>query len=73
MIQQSLVGQVELLVKFSTLKEHGVDRIFLLENQNVDSSQNRIIFLAHGEKPKQIQAVACKSELSLLYVPDNTV
>ncbi|KAL9093748.1 MAG: hypothetical protein Q9159_000049 [Coniocarpon cinnabarinum] len=57
-LQQSLVGRIELLVKFSTLQEYGVDRIFLLERENVDSSQKNVLFMAHGEKPKQIQAVA---------------
>ena len=60
MLQQSLVGPIELVVKFTTLQEHGLDRVFYLENGNVDSSQRNIIFFARGEKPKQAQAVAGK-------------
>ena len=60
MLQQSLVGPIELIVKFQTLQEYGVDRIFFLENDNVDSSQRNVVFLARGEKPKQAQAIASK-------------
>ena len=58
MIEQSLAGSVGLLVKFSTLQDYGVDKVFLLENNNVDASQKNIIFLARGEKAKQPVAVA---------------
>jgi hypothetical protein len=47
-----------LFVKFSTLKEYGIDRVFFLENDNVDSSQRNVIFLARGEKAKQAIAIA---------------
>ncbi len=60
MLQRDLVGPIELLVKVSTLHEYGVDRIFFLENDNVDSSQRQVIFLARGEKPYQAQAIACE-------------
>ncbi|KAI9727988.1 MAG: hypothetical protein M1828_005393 [Chrysothrix sp. TS-e1954] len=59
-LQQSLVGPVELVVKFPTLQEHGVDRIFYLENGNLDSSQRHVVFFARGQKPKQVQAVAAQ-------------
>lgn len=49
-IEKSLAGPIGILVKFSTLQEHGVDKVFLLENDNVDSSQKNIIFLARGHK-----------------------
>lgn len=58
MLQKDLVGPVEALVKFSTLQEYGVDRIFFLENDNVDSSQQNVIFIAGGEKGKQAHSIA---------------
>ena len=59
-IQRSLIGPLELLLKFSTLQEHGVNRLFVLENDNVDSSQANIVFLAYGEKAKEAQSIAYK-------------
>ncbi|KAI9668746.1 MAG: hypothetical protein M1831_000815 [Alyxoria varia] len=59
-IQRALVGPVELLVKFSTLQEYGVERVFILENNNVDSSQKNILFLARADQPKPAQAVAAQ-------------
>ena len=59
-LQKSLVGPVEALVKFSTLQEYGVDRIFFLENDNVDASQQNVIFIACGEKGRQAYSIACK-------------
>lgn len=44
-----------LVVKFSVLQEYGVDRVFLLETGNVDSSQKNVIFIARAEKPEQIK------------------
>lgn len=57
-LQKSLVGRTELLLKFSTLQEQGIDRIFFLENDNVDGSQRNIVFIVSGEKAQQAQAVA---------------
>lgn len=57
-ISQDLAGPVGLFVKFSLLQEYGVDRVFLLENANVDSSQRNVIFLVHAEKTRQVRAVA---------------
>jgi len=45
-------------VKFSTLQEYGVEKLFVLENRNVETTQRNVVFLARGEKPKQVQAVA---------------
>lgn len=59
-IQKSLVGPIELLVKFATLQEQGIDRIFYLENDNVDSTQHNIVFIVAGEKAHHAQAVACR-------------
>lgn len=60
MLERALVGPIELLVKFSTLKEYGVDRIFFLENDNVDASQKNVVFLACGEKANSAQTIAGK-------------
>jgi hypothetical protein len=66
-LQKSLVGPVEALVKFSTLQEYGVDRIFFLENDNVDGSQQNVIFIANGEKGRQAYLIAG------MYVSDNAL
>lgn len=65
-IEKSLAGPLGLFVKFSTLQEYGVDRVFFLENDNVDSSQKNVFFLARGEKAKVVSAVAgmCSSHIS---------
>lgn len=57
-IEKSLTGPIGLFVKFSTLQEYGVDKLFVLENDNVDASQKNVIFLARGEKANQPIAVA---------------
>ena len=58
MIEKSLAGPIGIFVKFSTLQEYGVDKVFFLENENVDTSQRNIIFLARGEKATQPMAIA---------------
>lgn len=58
MIEKSLAGPIGIFVKFSTLQDHGVDKVFFLENDNVDASQKNVIFLARGEKANQPIAVA---------------
>ena len=57
-IEQSLAGPVGLFVKFSTLQDYGVDKVFFLENENLDGSQKNVIFLASGEKASQCIAIA---------------
>ena len=42
----------------NSLQDHGVDKVFFLENDNVDASQKNVIFLARGEKANQPIAVA---------------
>ena len=58
MIGRDLTGPIGLIVKFSTLQEYGVDKVFVLENGNTDSSQRNIVYLVHGEKAVHVQAVA---------------
>lgn len=57
-IERNIAGTVGLFVKFSTLQEYGVDRVFFLENHNVDQSQRNIVFLVRGENAKTVRAVA---------------
>ncbi|EAW14353.1 Sec1 family protein [Aspergillus clavatus NRRL 1] len=82
-IGQDLAGPVGLFVKFSQLQEYGVDRVFLLENANVDSSQRNIVFLVHAEKIRQVRTAAeqikrlqqngnVEHEFSIFWVPRRT-
>jgi len=64
-IERSLAGPLGLYVKFSTLQEYGVDRVFFLENDNVDTSQRNIVFLARGEKAHTTLALAGRPEFFL--------
>lgn len=59
-ISKDLAGPVGLFVKFSVLQDYGVDRVFLLENGNLDSSQRNVVFLVHAEKVNQVALVAGK-------------
>ncbi|KAI9926429.1 hypothetical protein ASPWEDRAFT_45475 [Aspergillus wentii DTO 134E9] len=83
-ISQALAGPVGLFVKFSSLQEYGVDRVFLLENANVDSSQRNVVFLVHAEKVRQVRTVAeqikrlqrngnVEHEFTILWVPRRTL
>lgn len=60
-IEKSLAGPLGLYVKFSTLQEYGVDRVFFLENNNVDTSQRNVVFLARGEKAETVSVIAGKT------------
>lgn len=62
-ISRELTGLINLFVTFSTLKEHGVDKLFVLQNGNTDSSQRNIVYLVRGEKPADVQATAGMSKL----------
>ncbi|KAF7593137.1 Vacuolar protein sorting-associated protein 33B [Aspergillus hancockii] len=83
-VSQDLAGPVGLFVKFSLLQEYGVDRVFLLENANVDSSQRNVIFLVHAEKTRQVRTVAdqikrlqrsgnVEHEFSIFWAPRRTL
>ncbi|KAL9002307.1 MAG: hypothetical protein Q9188_004764, partial [Gyalolechia gomerana] len=83
-IEQSLAGPIGLFVKFSTLQEYGVDKVFFLENDNLDSSQKNVIFLANGEKASQCIAIAgqikrlqqnssTEHDFSVIWVPRRTL
>ena len=57
-IEKALAGPIGIFVKFSTLQEYGVDKVFFLENANVDSSQKNVVFLTGGEDALRPLAVA---------------
>ena len=63
MIDQSLAGPTGLFVKFSTLQQYGVDKVFFLENNNVDSTQRNVVFLTRGESADRPLAIAGKAQL----------
>lgn len=64
-IEKSLAGTIGLFVKFSTLQEYGVDKVFFLENHNVDASQRNVVFLVRGENAKKTRTVAGMFRISL--------
>lgn len=55
---RTLVGPVGIIVKVGTLQEFGVDKFFILENDNVDSSQHNVVFVARGECGRHVEAIA---------------
>ncbi|KAL9604802.1 MAG: hypothetical protein Q9219_000250 [cf. Caloplaca sp. 3 TL-2023] len=83
-IEQSLAGPIGLFVKFSTLQDYGVDKVFFLENDNLDTSQKNVVFLASGEKASQCIAIAgqikrlqqvssLEHDFSVIWVPRRTL
>ncbi|KAF4538470.1 Vacuolar protein sorting-associated protein 33a [Lasiodiplodia theobromae] len=82
--EKALSGPLNLLLKFSTLQEYGVDKPFFLENGNVDSSQRNVVFIARGDKAKTALAIAeqikklrhndmVEHEFSVFWVPRRTL
>ena len=59
-LEKSLAGPIGILVKFSTLQDYGVDKVFFLENGNADVSQRNVVFIARGESAKHAQSIAGK-------------
>ncbi|KAI4148430.1 MAG: hypothetical protein LQ341_001577 [Variospora aurantia] len=83
-IEQSLAGPVGIFVKFSRLQDYGVDRVFFLENDNLDASQKNVVFLASGEKASQCLTIAgqikrlqqsssVEHDFSIIWVPRRTL
>lgn len=58
MLEKALAGILNLLVKFSTLQEYGVDRVFYLEQGNVGGGQRNVVFLARSERAEGVMRVA---------------
>ncbi|KAI1820227.1 Sec1-like protein [Xylaria intraflava] len=57
-IERSLAGPIGVIVKVSTLHDYGVDKFFFLENNNADTSQRNVVFIARGECARHAQAIA---------------
>jgi vacuolar protein sorting-associated protein 33A len=57
-LERGLAGPINLFVKFSTLQEYGVDKLFFLENGNADVSQRNVVFIARGESARHAQSIA---------------
>jgi hypothetical protein len=47
-----------LIVTASTLRDYGVDKFFFLENDNADTSQRNVVFIARGDSEKHVQSIA---------------
>lgn len=58
MIEKSLAGPIGIFVKFSTLQDYGVDKVFFLENGNADVSQRNVVFIARSDDANQAQSIA---------------
>jgi lysine-specific histone demethylase 1 len=54
------------VVKVSTLQEYGVDKFFILENNNIDTSQRNVVFIARGECGRHAEAIAGQWNLQFL-------
>ena len=52
------MGPVGIIVKVAVLQEYGVDKFFILENNNVDTSQRNVVFIARGECGRHAEAIA---------------
>jgi hypothetical protein len=57
-LERSLAGPMGIFVKFSTLQDYGVDKVFFLENGNADVSQRNVVFIARGESARHAQSIA---------------
>lgn len=57
-LEKELAGPIGLFVKFSTLQDYGVDKVFFLENGNADTSQRNVVFIARGESARNTQVIA---------------
>jgi hypothetical protein len=64
-LERSLAGPINLFVKFSTLQEYGVDKLFFLENGNADVSQRNVVFIARGESARHAQSIAGTLSLTI--------
>jgi hypothetical protein len=57
-LDQSLVGPIGTIVKVATLQEYGVDKFFILENDNADTSQRNVVFISRGECGRHAETIA---------------
>jgi hypothetical protein len=68
-LERSLAGPINLFVKFSTLQEYGVDKLFFMENGNADVSQRNVVFIARGESARHAQSIAGMLPLKMFLLP----
>lgn len=61
MFDRSLLGPIGTIVQASTLQEYGVDKLFVLDNDNVDATQRNVVFIARGEGGKHAEKIAGQS------------
>ncbi|KAF4967765.1 hypothetical protein FSARC_4739 [Fusarium sarcochroum] len=59
-LDKSLVGPIGTIVKVAVLQEYGVDKFFILENDNADTSQRNVIFIARGECGRHAETIAAQ-------------
>ncbi|KAF4955486.1 hypothetical protein FGADI_4459 [Fusarium gaditjirri] len=59
-LDQSLVGPIGTIVKVAVLQEYGVDKFFILENDNADTSQRNVVFISRGECGRHSEAIAAQ-------------
>ncbi|EGZ77292.1 Sec1-like protein [Neurospora tetrasperma FGSC 2509] len=57
-IEKSLAGPLNAFVGASTLRDYGADNFFFLENNNTDSCQRNVVFIARGELAHHAHAIA---------------
>ncbi|PBP27377.1 Sec1 family protein [Diplocarpon rosae] len=83
-LEKGLAGPVGIFVKFSTLQDYGVEKVFFLENGNADVSQRNVVFIARGESAKNAHSIAdhikrmqresqTGHEFSIFWVPRRTL
>ncbi|OBT89935.1 hypothetical protein VE02_01498 [Pseudogymnoascus sp. 03VT05] len=83
-LERDLAGPIGLFVKFSTLQDYGVDKVFFLENGNADTSQQNVVFIARGESARNTKVIAdhikriqretqTGHEFSIFWVPRRTL
>ncbi|KAF5662387.1 lysine-specific histone demethylase 1 [Fusarium heterosporum] len=59
-LDQSLVGPIGTIVKVAVLQEYGVDKFFILENDNADTSQRNVVFISRGECGRHAETIAAQ-------------
>jgi hypothetical protein len=57
-LEKALAGPIGNFVKFSTLQDYGVEKVFFLENGNADTSQRNVVFIARAENARHAQSIA---------------
>lgn len=72
MLEKDLAGPIGLFVKFSTLQDYGVDKVFFLENNNADTSQQNVVFIARGDNQRNTQVIAGMYVRRLLTAEDTS-